>query len=338
MIWAVGWRPRMLIPRVLWTAAGEDERMTLVVHELAHLKRRDHWVRWLELLVAGVYWWNPVVWWVCSRMREAEEQCCDAWVVWAMPQRARSYAAALLHVLDFVSGVASAPVVASAMGAGRHVSCLKWRLKMIVSAKTPKGLSWLGRLTVLGSAALLLPLSPTWAQPGRDAELPGRADRVPASETDHPQATVPARPALVFAQPMQDDAAQDKDRQTAEQFANRVKELVDKLAEHVGPVTDEVRKALESAIGDMQKSLEKGDLTADELRQSLEKSHEDMRRAFEQGGPVDKEVREASGAVTRGVARGVGTHTGGLAQSAPRPSRNREKARARDPRGTRSRT
>jgi beta-lactamase regulating signal transducer with metallopeptidase domain len=77
MIWAIGGRARLLVPSQLWSAAGEDERMTLIVHELAHLKRRDHWVRWLELLVAGIYWWNPIVWWVCSRMREAEEQCCD---------------------------------------------------------------------------------------------------------------------------------------------------------------------------------------------------------------------------------------------------------------------
>ena len=35
---------------------------------------------------------------------------------------------------------------------------------MIVRARTPKGLSWAGRLAVLGLAALLLPLAPSWAQ------------------------------------------------------------------------------------------------------------------------------------------------------------------------------
>ena len=35
---------------------------------------------------------------------------------------------------------------------------------MIVRAKTPKGLSWAGRIAVLGMAALLLPLAPSWAQ------------------------------------------------------------------------------------------------------------------------------------------------------------------------------
>ncbi len=35
---------------------------------------------------------------------------------------------------------------------------------IIVRARTPKGLSWAGRLAVLGTAALLLPLAPSWAQ------------------------------------------------------------------------------------------------------------------------------------------------------------------------------
>ena len=46
---------------------------------------------------------------------------------------------------------------------------------MIVRAKTPKGLSWAGRLAVLGMAALLLPLAPSWAQ--------NRCDRHPTSPT-----------------------------------------------------------------------------------------------------------------------------------------------------------
>ena len=78
------------------------QRATLLAHELAHLRRRDHWVRCLELLVTGLYWWLPVVWMARHALREAEEQCCDAWVVWAFPDAARSYAETLLDTLDFL--------------------------------------------------------------------------------------------------------------------------------------------------------------------------------------------------------------------------------------------
>jgi len=164
MLWAVGGRPRLLVPSELWSAMSTDERTSLLLHELAHLKRRDHWVRWLELIVGGLYWWHPAVWWIRRSLREAEEQCCDAWVVWAMPKGAKTYAAALLTALEFVSGGRTAPATASATSGNGHVSSLKRRMRMIMRAKTPKGLSWAGCFTVLGTAALLLPLAPTWAQ------------------------------------------------------------------------------------------------------------------------------------------------------------------------------
>ena len=164
MLWAIGGRPRLLLPTELWSAMSPDERTSLLLHELAHLKRRDHWVRWLELIVAGLYWWHPAAWWIRRGLREAEEQCCDAWVVWAMPRGAKTYATALLAALEFVSGARTAPAAASATSGNGHISCLKRRLRMIVRAKTPKGLSWAGRLAVLGLAALLLPLAPSWAQ------------------------------------------------------------------------------------------------------------------------------------------------------------------------------
>ena len=60
MLWAIGRRPRLLVPSELWSKMAADERTSLLLHELAHLKRRDHWVRWLEFVVIGLYWWHPV--------------------------------------------------------------------------------------------------------------------------------------------------------------------------------------------------------------------------------------------------------------------------------------
>jgi beta-lactamase regulating signal transducer with metallopeptidase domain len=171
MLWAIGRRPRLLVPSELWTKMAAAERTSLLLHELAHLRRRDHWVRWLEFVVIGLYWWHPVVWWARRHLREAEEQCCDAWVVWAMPERARTYAAALLAAVEFVSGAPTAPAIASATSGSGHVSCLKRRLKMIVRARTPKGLSWAGRIVVLGMAALVLPLAPSWGRNDKAASI-----------------------------------------------------------------------------------------------------------------------------------------------------------------------
>jgi hypothetical protein len=155
------------LPAALWERLAPDQQDTLLAHELAHLRRRDHWVRRLELLVLGLYWWHPVVWWGRRQLHEAEEQCCDAWVVWALPAAARAYATALLETVTFLSQSRRAlPVTAS--GAG-HVRPLKRRLAMILRDPPSRTLTWGGALVVLALAALLLPLWPTWAEPPRTA-------------------------------------------------------------------------------------------------------------------------------------------------------------------------
>ncbi len=162
LLYALGRSARLFVPAALWQRLTEDQQLTLLAHELAHLRRRDQWVRGLELLVTGLYWWHPVVWWACREIREAEEQCCDAWVVWALPRTARAYATALLETVDFLSETQTAlPVAASGIG---QVHDLRRRLTMIMRGTTPRALSSAGFLAVLGLGALLLPLVPSWAQ------------------------------------------------------------------------------------------------------------------------------------------------------------------------------
>jgi len=161
MLWVLGRTPRLLLPAGLLDRLEDTQRQALLVHELAHWRRRDHWVRRLELVALGLYWWCPLVWWARRQMQEAEEECCDAWVLWLMPEAARGYALALVETLDFMAGARTAlPPVASGVG---HVRLLQRRLTMIMRGTTSRTLT-LGGLAVLGLGALLLPLVPSWAQ------------------------------------------------------------------------------------------------------------------------------------------------------------------------------
>ncbi len=178
MLWAMGGSVRLLVPIDLWRRLDGEQQTTLLVHELAHLRRRDHWVRLLELVVSGLYWWHPVVWWARSQIRQLEETCCDAWVVWIFPQAARAYATALLETVDFLSEAQLAlPPVASGFG---QVHVLRRRLIMIMRGTTPRALNWGGLLAVLGLGAVLLPMLPTWAQ------TPQPAGRTEEQEQDRP--------------------------------------------------------------------------------------------------------------------------------------------------------
>src|SRR5262249_42722043 len=122
MLWALGGAPRLLLPMALWGRMDDPQRATLLLHELAHLRRRDHWVRWVEFAATALYWWHPVTWWARRELREAEEQCCDAWVVWALPKTNRAYATALLEAVEFLSGAHPAPALGvSGMGQVHHL-------------------------------------------------------------------------------------------------------------------------------------------------------------------------------------------------------------------------
>jgi beta-lactamase regulating signal transducer with metallopeptidase domain len=193
LLWALTGPPRLLMPAALLGRLSDQQRGTLLAHELAHLRRRDHWVRGLEMLVLGLYWWFPLVWWARWEIREAEEQCCDAWVVWALPAAARDYALAIVTTLDFLSG--ARPVVPLAASGIGPVHSLRRRLTMIMQGTTPRALSLAGFLGVLALAAVLLPWLPAPAQ-GEDppARREGSPDRKPdpdrAAEIERARAEV----------------------------------------------------------------------------------------------------------------------------------------------------
>jgi hypothetical protein len=134
-----------------------DQQTSLLAHELAHLRRGDHWVRWFELVVTALFWWHPVVWWARRELHRAGDQCCDAWVLWAFPKHARSYAEALLKTIDYLAEAGpSVPPVASTVGQAHF---LERRLHMILRHVPNKDLTRASQLLLLAAAALVLPIS-----------------------------------------------------------------------------------------------------------------------------------------------------------------------------------
>ncbi len=180
LLWPSARQLHLVLPDSLLRTLTPDQRATLLLHELAHVRRRDHWVRALETSVSVLFWWLPTLWWVRRTLRAAEEQCCDAWVVWALPDSERDYADALLSTVDFLSGARFAlPPGASGAGPVHH---LKQRLTLIMDATTPRTLGAAGRLGVLLLAAVLLPVLPTWAQERERSEAREKRER--AGETE----------------------------------------------------------------------------------------------------------------------------------------------------------
>ncbi|MGO9113542.1 MAG: M56 family metallopeptidase [Thermoguttaceae bacterium] len=152
LLW--GWRrPLVVVPRRLIEDLSPQQLRSIVAHELAHFLRRDHWVNVFVLIVKGLLWWNPVVWWADRELRAAQELCCDAIAIDRCDANRRSYAVTLLKALDFVQTEPLAPR-ALAAGMGSRRSILR-RFEMIGETQLSYRLS---RWTSLILLALAIPL------------------------------------------------------------------------------------------------------------------------------------------------------------------------------------
>jgi hypothetical protein len=88
--------PTVLLPRAAtgWTAA---ERRCVLLHELAHVLRRDNLWRAAAWLLCAVQWFNPLAWWALRRLHDSSEMAADDFAA-RRAGRADDYAAALVTV------------------------------------------------------------------------------------------------------------------------------------------------------------------------------------------------------------------------------------------------
>jgi beta-lactamase regulating signal transducer with metallopeptidase domain len=170
VLWPAPSGCRLLLPEELLESLTARELDVLLAHELAHYRRKDHWVRYLELVVTLLFWWNPVTWWVRRRLRVAEERSCDGMVLEAFPGLSRAYADALLKTVEFTGGHGpGTPAIATGAGGAQD---LKERLMMIMKRKIPGKLSPGQRLALAMLAIAVLVVFPTWADKDADPAQP----------------------------------------------------------------------------------------------------------------------------------------------------------------------
>ena len=131
MVWWAGWRVRVIIPAALLEQLGPREWRWVLAHELAHVRRRDHLVRWLEWLARVGFWWNPLMPWAQRNLRAMEEICCDDLVISTLQPEPRSYANSILTAVESLARpTIRPPAMASEINSG---GSLERRFNMMVS-------------------------------------------------------------------------------------------------------------------------------------------------------------------------------------------------------------
>jgi beta-lactamase regulating signal transducer with metallopeptidase domain len=95
MTWGV-FRPSVVLP------AGAESwdpslRRDVLLHEMAHVRRRDCLMQLAVRAACALYWFHPFVWWAAHEMRQLRERACDDEVLRA-GSPASEYATHLLQV------------------------------------------------------------------------------------------------------------------------------------------------------------------------------------------------------------------------------------------------
>ncbi|MBW3672173.1 MAG: M56 family metallopeptidase, partial [Acidobacteria bacterium] len=74
----VGWlRPVILVPTSVFTGLTYRQIETILAHELAHIRRHDAFVNYLQSIVETLFFFHPAIWWISGRIRVEREHCCD---------------------------------------------------------------------------------------------------------------------------------------------------------------------------------------------------------------------------------------------------------------------
>jgi beta-lactamase regulating signal transducer with metallopeptidase domain len=119
-VWRVR-RPVLVLPEGVAEALSNAELEAVMMHEAAHVARRDNLLGNLQMALCCALWFHPVVWAIDRKLLAERERACDEAVIGA-GGGARAYAAGLLKVFRFAIGWRPAGVsCATGSNLGRRI-------------------------------------------------------------------------------------------------------------------------------------------------------------------------------------------------------------------------
>jgi bla regulator protein blaR1 len=155
------------VPRDFTRTFSPRERELALAHELAHHRGGDLFANMAAFLFLCLMWFNPLAWMAWSAFRFDQEAACDARVIAGADACTRqSYGRALAR-----TATEGLPAFAMALNSP---STIIQRLRRLMMTETSKGRRITGKLAILATAAIALPLTAT--------VVPVYADDEPASE------------------------------------------------------------------------------------------------------------------------------------------------------------
>ncbi len=146
---AIGFfKPVILVPLGLVSHLPPEQVETILLHELAHIRRKDYLINLLQRMTEAIFFFNPALLWISSLIRQEREACCDDIVVANITQK-RNYLEALVSFQEY-----SITASAYALGISSKRHYLLDRVKRMVTRENKK-LSLVERLMLVVGVTML---------------------------------------------------------------------------------------------------------------------------------------------------------------------------------------
>lgn len=182
-LWTARKKFSIVLPVTLAEQLTDEQVLCILMHELAHYRRRDHWGHAFAGFVTSLFWWNPVSWWAWRELRGLQEICCDGLVLQVSAESRRLYAETLFTVLETLQTRKSVqPALSCSFGDSEH---LRRRFIMLADTKLTPRLSPL-TVCVLLAIAVLVPCLPTRGEPPAPEPLTTTSQTVDTAAASQP--------------------------------------------------------------------------------------------------------------------------------------------------------
>jgi beta-lactamase regulating signal transducer with metallopeptidase domain len=136
---AIGFRqPMVVVPAWALQELSATELNSILIHELAHLRRRDDWTNLAQKIIRALFFFHPAVWWIESKLSLEREMACDD-VVLAKTANPHAYARCLVSMAEKSFLRRGLAMAQAAVGRMRQTSL---RVAQIVSGGHPATRVW----------------------------------------------------------------------------------------------------------------------------------------------------------------------------------------------------
>ena len=158
-------KPAMIIPEKLYTFLNTNEINSIVLHELSHIKHRDHIMGLVKRIIIATNWWNPLVYIISAEHSIAREDVCDNYVLSKL--KPEEYSECLIDLAEKTCLISCLPAT---VGMADKFVELEQRVKNILSPKrkrdmnTRRGIKTTIIISTLTSALVIGCFSYTFAE------------------------------------------------------------------------------------------------------------------------------------------------------------------------------